>query len=501
MGQALVREFGESGGLLPDKVVGEDLAVPAINRESLKSLVPAELGAVLRKVGLLGRCYLVGGCVRDGLLGREAADVDIEVFGMDYDGLVKAFAAVGRTDLVGRSFGVVKLTTRSGTTYDFTIPRRDSKVAKGHRGFEVSFDPKISPQEAAMRRDYTFNALMFDPATGELLDFFGGQQDLREGILRHTSPAFVEDPLRVLRGMQFAARFGLRAAPETVTMSRRMKDGFQELAVERVRGEWFKWASEGTVPSAGLRFLNESGWVDHFPELADLRATPQDPEWHPEGDVWVHTGYCCDALVQLPGWRKATWESRVVYSLAVLTHDMGKPQTTEKRWQNGRLRVVSPGHESAGRDVAESFLNRIDAPKVITRRVLPLVNYHLAHLQASTDRAVRRLARKLEPETIEGLCLIVTADHMGRPPKPALEPETVRALRSRAAALRVEQKAPDSILKGRHLLPLGMQPGPELGRWIKRAYQAQLDGEFQDLDQALDWFKVQMRKDIAESGS
>src|SRR5947199_4879906 len=262
---------------------------------TMTDLLPDDLARALTQTAELRESYLVGGCVRDWLLGKACKDFDVEVFGVSYDQLVLTLSRWGKTDLVGRSFGVVKLTNRRGATYDFTIPRRDSKVAPGHKGFEITFDPAITPRQAAARRDFTVNALMFDPRRGELLDFFGGEEDLKNRVLRHTSPAFAEDPLRVLRGMQFAARFDLRAAPETVALCRRMKAAYRELAPERVREEWFKWATKCFVPSAGLKFAQETEWSENFPQVHALVGTPQDPDWHPDGDVFVHTRPCSDA--------------------------------------------------------------------------------------------------------------------------------------------------------------------------------------------------------------
>src|SRR5437773_539440 len=215
----------------------------------MNTFLPAELVRILGETPELKQAFLVGGCVRDWLRGKPQKDFDLEVFGVSYEKLASALSAWGRTDLVGRSFGVVKLTLASGETFDFSIPRRDSKVAAGHKGFEIESDPAITPREAAARRDFTINALMFDPRRQELLDFFGGRTDLEWRVLRHTSPAFVEDPLRVLRGMQFAARFNLKAAPETIDLCRSIQATYHELAVERVRDEWFKWAEKSVVPS------------------------------------------------------------------------------------------------------------------------------------------------------------------------------------------------------------------------------------------------------------
>jgi tRNA nucleotidyltransferase (CCA-adding enzyme) len=465
---------------------------------NMSVLIPDELAAILGETPELTKSFLVGGCVRDCLLGIPNKDFDIEVFGVTYEQLAAGLSRWGRTDLVGRSFGVVKLTVPGGQIFDFSIPRRDSKVAPGHKGFAISFDATITPREAAARRDFTLNALMFDPRRKEVLDFFGGQEDLRRRVLRHTSAAFAEDPLRVLRGMQFAARFDLRAAPETVALCREIKGGFRELAVERVREEWFKWAVKSTVPSRGLRFLVETEWVEHFPEVHSLLGTPQDPEWHPEGDVFVHTGHCLDALVKLPGWQSADQETRIVLSLAVLAHDFAKPQTTREEVRDGRLRIVSPGHDEAGGPVAERFLERINAPNAIRARIVPLVTNHLAHLQTLTDRAVRRLARRLEPATIEELLVLITADQFGRPPRPQVVSEGVRALQARAAELKVQSSAPRPILLGRHLIELGMRPGPDFGVILEAAFEAQLEGRFFDEQQALRWLSTQRELPLTE---
>src|SRR4051812_40723057 len=296
----------------------------------MNETLPPELLAILTETPELKTAYLVGGCVRDWLLGIPHKDYDIEVFNLSYETLSAALSRWGKVDLVGRSFGVVKLTTPSKLTFDFSIPRRDSKVAPGHKGFEIEFDHSITPKEAAARRDYTINSLMFDPREERVLDFFGGQNDLKNGILRHTSSAFPEDPLRVLRGMQFAGRFELKAAPETIALARQIKETHGELAKERVREEWFKWAEKSRAPSLGLHFLAETEWIEHYPELNKIRGVPQDPEWHPEGDVFTHTSHCCDALTRLARWQTADSESRIVYMFAVLTHDFGKASTTHE---------------------------------------------------------------------------------------------------------------------------------------------------------------------------
>lgn len=456
--------------------------------------LPVELERILLETPELAEAYLVGGCVRDWFLGLPQKDFDVEVFGTTYGQLEQALKRWGRVDLVGRSFGVIKLTVRSGETYDFSLARRDSKTSPGHKGFTITFDPGITPKEAAARRDYTINSLMFSPRQGALLDYYGGVADLKQHILRHTSRAFAEDPLRVLRGMQFAARFNLTPAPETVQLCRSIVDSFGELAVERVREEWFKWAAKSQTPSLGLHFLRDTGWIIHFPEIQALINVPQEPEWHPEGDVYTHTSLCCDAMARLPAWQQLDETSRVVYMLAILAHDFAKPQTTSRALKDGIWRIVSPGHEEAGGPVAERFLERLAAPNAIRERIIPLVVNHLAHLNAANARSVRRLAKRLEPETIEGLCLVIEADHSGRPPKPPGLPKGGQALLALAAEMNLQAAAPKPILQGRDLIAQGMSPGKEFGGILEAAFEAQLEGQFTDHAGALEWLKTVLQK-------
>lgn len=456
-------------------------------REPLQITLPSGLAEVLAGAREFSAAVLVGGCVRDAVLGEPPKDIDVEVPGIDFDALAQLLSGFGRVDLVGRAFGVVKLQLPGTDTVDFSVPRRDSKVGAGHRGFDVATDPTITPRAAAARRDFTLNALAWDPRTRQVIDYFGGLTDLRQRVLRHTSDAFPEDPLRVLRGMQLAARFDLTGAPETLVLCRSIAGTFAELPRERVCAEWFKWAARARVPSAGLRFLRASGWIAHFPELEALAGVEQDPIWHPEGDVWTHTLHALDALVTSPVWRAADERTRVVWSLAVLLHDAGKASTTRHEVRNGIDRVVSPSHETVSEQLATVFLARLGAPGWTVERVLPLVTQHMAHLTCRTDRAVRRLARRLEPETIASLAVVIGADVAGRPPLPHDPPETLEDLLETAGRLQLATQAPRPILLGRHLLERGFAPGPAMGEVLDEAFEAQLDGAFADLDGALAW--------------
>ncbi len=457
--------------------------------------LPGRLVQVLEGTPELSRAYVVGGSVRDALLGRGVKDFDLEVFGIGYGELTRALKRWGRVDVVGRSFGVAKLSMKDGEQYDFSLPRRDSKAGPGHRGFEVDLDPDISLEEASARRDFTINALLYDPRRDEILDFHGGVADLRDRRLRHTGPAFVEDPLRVLRGMQFVGRFDLEADPETVALCRSMAGTHGELAMERVRDEWWKWAVKSVAPGRGLRFLEATGWLRHYPELSALVGVEQDPDWHPEGDAWVHTQHCLDALVTLPEWGGATEAVRVVWAMAVLLHDTGKATHTRREVRDGRERVVSPGHDVAGGPLAEAFLGRLKPPNAVVERVVPLVLNHMVHLECCTPRAVRRLARRLEPASIRDLAVVMTADGSGRPPKPRGETAFVRELKRLAEELALEAQAPRPILLGRHLLARGRVGGPGMKVLLERAFEAQLDGEFADLAGAERWLDAELAKE------
>jgi tRNA nucleotidyltransferase (CCA-adding enzyme) len=454
---------------------------------------------MLEAVRRVGRPRLVGGGVRDWLLGLEPKDLDVEVAGVDFEALRRALSPFGATDVVGRSFGVVKvrsLATRA--EYDFSLPRRESKTGAGHRGFAVAPDPGLGDAEAAARRDFTVNSIAYDPASGAVIDPHGGRADLAARVLRHTSPAFVEDPLRVLRAFQLAARFDFSLAPETAALCRSIADSYSELPVERVWGEWEKWALKSVKPSRGLTVLEETGWLRHFPEIAALRGTPQEPEWHPEGDVFAHTQYCLDALVTLDGWKTAESSKRRMLTLAVLAHDFGKPATTVRAERRGAMRWVSPGHEPAGGPLAANFLRRIGAPLDLDEPVAALVVNHLLHHRGRdggfTPSHVRRLARKLAPATIEELALVMTSDAMGRPPKDASDSAPlIEQLRTQARALALAQQAPRPIILGRHLVELGRRPGPEFKPILAAAFEAQLDGVFSNEMDGLTWLEGYLR--------
>ena len=438
-----------------------------------------------------GIAYEVGGCVRDQLLGHASKDLDIEVFHLDAATLSKILSRYGRVNEVGVSFGVIKLRTAQGDELDFTLPRRESKIGRGHRGFQVEVDHTLSVSDAALRRDFTMNAIYRNLHDHTLIDPHGGVQDLEQRVLRATSDHFAEDPLRVLRGMQFAARFDATMSSDTIEMCRGLSDEYSSLALERVWNEWHKWATRSKKPSQGLKVLKDCGWIEHYPELAALDGVQQDPIWHPEGDVWVHTLHVCDAAATISERECLAEDERVVLLLSALCHDLGKPPTTSL--VDGRWR--SPSHASVGVPLAESFLTRIGCPRHFIELVQPLVAEHLVHIQAeASPRTVRRLSVRLGKATIVQLIRLVEADLSGRPPLPATLPESLIRLMQIAESTNVSTSRPDRIVLGRHLINLGYQPAPWFSSILEKCYQAQLDGTFEVESDGLDFLKAELNK-------
>lgn len=430
---------------------------------------------------------IVGGSVRDFLIdpNLEPKDLDVEVYRLPVEQLVELLQGYGKVDLVGKSFGVIKLTTKE-TDYDFSLPRTENKEGKGHTGFIVEVDPNISPRQAARRRDFTINSIAYDPLTGEFIDHFYGEIHLNSKFLVATSKAFLEDPLRVLRGFQFAARFDLEGSNETLKLCRSLIDEYKDLSKERIWIEWYKWATKSVKPSKGLEFLDQCGWLTLYPELEALKDVKQDSEYHPEGCVWTHTLHVVDSGSRICDRENITGYRRAVVVFAALCHDLGKPACTEfveDRWR-------SRGHEQAGVEPTRRFLDSIGCPKAITDQVIPLVERHLAHLSCESSRSVRRLAGAVAPATIEDLVLVIEADHSGRPPLEAKLPERAAKLLELAKKNNCNESVVKPILLGRHLIDKGHKPRKDFKGILSRAFEAQLDGEFDSLESAIEWLQA-----------
>jgi tRNA nucleotidyltransferase (CCA-adding enzyme) len=427
-----------------------------------------------------GRALFVGGWVRDRLLGIPSKDVDVEVFGVPAGRLREILQRFGSLNVVGESFTVFKV-----ADVDVALPRRDSKVGAGHRGFEVTGDPSMSIEEAARRRDFTVNAVAWDPLGEEYLDPFDGRADLLERkLLRAVDPrTFADDSLRVLRGVQFAGRFGLEMDPGTMELCRRLP--LDDLPAERVWGEVEKLLLRAPRPSRGFDLALELGVIDRlFPEMRAMVGCPQEPEWHPEGDVWVHTLMVIDqARTRIDDLDKP---KQVTVMLGAVCHDLGKPPTTAVI--DGRIRSME--HEQEGVPPTLALLDRLNVHSIggfdVRGQVVGIVANHLApnaFFKSKTpvgDGAFRRLSQKVD---LELLARVAESDCLGRTGK--FDCSGIRWFIERARALGVEHAPPEPIVRGRHLLELGVPPGPGMGRLLKEIYERQLDGRVTTLDDGL----------------
>jgi len=446
-----------------------------------------------------GRAMLVGGCVRDELMGIAAKDWDIEVYGVeavklrslleDYLGTIKADRSVrSPLNIVGEAFAVYKI----GNDLDVSIPRRERKTERGHRGFVVEGDPEMSFQDASLRRDFTVNAILKDPLTGEIVDPLDGKADIKRKLLRMVSgDTFAEDSLRVLRAAQFAARFEFDIEAETVELCKQID--VTDLPKERVWGELEKILLMTERPSIGLKWLYELGVVKQiFAELQALVGVPQEPEWHPEGNVDIHTLMVADEARKLIG--ELDYPRQVTVMLGALAHDFGKPPTTE--FVGGRTR--SRGHDEAGVEPTLSFLDTLGIFTLdgfdVRKQVVELVRYHLKpgeYYKAKSpvgDGAFRRLARKVEPDL---LYRVAKADSLGRnpdwlPKEKWFGSEAQEWFIEKVRELQVEREAPEPILMGRHLIEMGLEPSPEFKTILDTVFEMQLDGHIADLDDALE---------------
>jgi tRNA nucleotidyltransferase (CCA-adding enzyme) len=433
-----------------------------------------------------GRGLLVGGCVRDSLMGIAPKDWDLEVYGLDPHALRNLLDRFGPVNVVGEAFTVYKLEDQ----LDISLPRREKKSGRGHRGFVIEGDPTMTVEDATRRRDFTVNAILRDPLTGEIIDPFAGREDIKNKVLRAVSAVtFGEDSLRVLRAAQFAARFDFELEPETATLCRSID--VRDLPPERIWGEIEKLLLRAQRPSLGLDLLNKLNVVDQlFPEIRALQGVPQDPDWHPEGDVYVHTLLVTDRARELIS--DLDHVRQVTVMVAAVAHDFGKPETTEfvdSRWR-------SRGHEEAGVGPTESFLDRLNLHTLagydVRGQVVALVREHLKPGEFYKKRgevgdgAFRRLARKCE---LELLYRVAKADSLGRnadwvPRDKWYDAAAQDWFIARARELEVEHLPPKPILMGRHLLEMGFSPGPQLGEVLKAVYELQLDGAVTTLAEA-----------------
>ncbi len=461
---------------------------------TVSSLPHDEPGALARAIAEAvrhegGRGLVVGGWCRDVLLGRTSKDIDLEIFGVPAAALRRVLERFGPVQTVGESFTVYKV-----GPIDVALPRRESKVGRGHRGFEVRGDPGMSFEEAARRRDFTINAIGYDPLTRDWLDPFGGRTDLERRLLRAVDlRTFGDDSLRVLRAVQFTARFDLAVDPATAAACRNIP--LDDLPSERTWGEVETLLLQAQRPSIGFVVALDLLVIDRlFPEMRALIGCEQEYDWHPEGDVWVHTLMVIDnAVAESAGLDRAR---RLTVMLGAVCHDFGKPATTEFR--DGRIRSFN--HEEAGVTPTLRFLDRLNVHSIdgfpVRAQVVGLTAHHLKPgmwykvRDSVGDGAFRRLAQKVD---LELLARLARADCTGRTGE--FDCSAMDWFVERARALGVEHRPPPPVLLGRHLLALGLAPGPRIGEILRRVYERQLDGEVATVDQAIEVAREILRTD------
>jgi tRNA nucleotidyltransferase (CCA-adding enzyme) len=432
-----------------------------------------------------GRALVVGGWVRDRLLEKVGTtstteELDMEVFGIAAADLPAILEPFGRVEPIGKSFPVYKI-----ANIDVGLPRRESKSAPGHKGFVVEGDPSMTIEEAARRRDFTVNAISWDPLTDEYFDPSNGRADLEKKRLTAVDPVtFGDDSLRVLRAVQFAARFEMTLDEQTKALCRAIR--LDDLPAERIWGEIEKLLLRARRPSIGFALALELGVVDQlFPELKALVGCEQEHEWHPEGDVWVHTLQVIDqARQRIDDLDRA---DQLIVMLGAVTHDFGKPATTA--FLDGRIRSIN--HEEEGVAPASAFLDRLNIHSIdgkdVRGQVLGLVAHHLKPgmlykvREELTDGAFRRLSQKAN---LELLARVAKSDCLGRVPG-NFDCTAMDWFLERARELGVDRSPPKPLLLGRHLLELGMKPGPDMGALLKKIYEKQLDGEIKTTEEGI----------------
>jgi tRNA nucleotidyltransferase (CCA-adding enzyme) len=416
-----------------------------------------------------GRLMVVGGAVRDQLWGLPVGEVDVEAYGLSAPELAAALERVGRVEEIGRGFPVWQVFVGQ-ERFEVASPRTEKKTGHGHRDFAVAEDPTLATHQAVQRRDFTINALLVDPLTGELIDHVDGVQDCENKTLRVVNQTtFSEDPLRVWRAVQFVSRFNLTVEEQTVKLLRILAQqlAVKQLSAERVGAEWIK-LMQSPAPSAGLTFMRGLGLTELFPELHALIGTPQEPEWHPEGDVWTHTLMVVDQAARL--------SPVLLVREAALCHDFGKPPTTKV--EDGKIR--SRGHEEAGVPLAGRFLQSLNRSRGYIHHVQAMVGDHLKPslylrqyedgrlTEEHYDNLLRQVMRRLAVAgvSLDDYLALTEADTRGRGfPDALIKPYTPgERWRATCAVASWADDPTSRLLSGKDLLRYGLEPGPELGR-------------------------------------
>lgn len=442
------------------------ITLPEILEDILKDL--QEIGATP---------IIVGGSVRDFFLNIPVKDYDIEIFGIDsLETIQKSLEKFASVKLVGKSFGVLTLRVNE-YDFDFALPRIEKKIGNTHQDFEIITNANLSFKEAAIRRDFTINAIGYDFCTKDFLDPFDGINDLKNRVLKHIDDkTFIEDSLRVYRAVQFSARFDFSLDERTFELCKKIvqNNELDFLPKERIYEEFKKLFLKSSKPSIGFELLKNLGVLKYFPELKALISCVQDPIYHPEGDVWIHTMMCLDELSKILKEENIADEYRKLYLFyAILCHDFGKPFCTKEI--NGK--ITSHKHESLGIEPTISFLSKLTNEKKFIEIVSSLVKNHLIpfqlYLAESSLKAIKKLSLKVN---IEDLCLVCLADCLGRTiPDKEKCPKATSWVLNKAKELDIHNEPIKPIVQGRDLIELGFKPSDKFKQILEFAFDLQID--------------------------
>lgn len=417
-----------------------------MNLEKVKSEIPHRLMQIAERIRAAGgKSFLVGGFVRDAMLGKASRDFDVEVYDIGQDALLKILSDFGRPNLVGKAFGVVHLASK-GLDLDFSFPRTENKVGEGHRGFLVETHLHLSFAEAALRRDFTVNAMGLSLPELELSDPYDGKGDLEWHLLRHVSSAFAEDSLRVLRGVQFASRFSLSLAPETAALCRTLS--LADLSSERIFEEFRKWLLKPGCPSFGLRAFLEMDLSRFFPEIRPLSGS------------FENLGILLDNVSRkLPAVEDSV--SKEVLAFAALLS--GSSEISE----------------------VNGFLSRITNEVKLLKRIPELCRMIPLFVEKAKSGPFEPEFLRRASVSLDGLELVCA--YLESTPELAenLRVQSAEALSLSAQRLGIFECAPKPFLKGADLLLMGLRPGPRIGEIIREEFELQLQGKILSREDAL----------------
>lgn len=402
--------------------------------------------------------YLVGGIVRDILLGRsvETQDADYIAAGVEIDQLVRILNRFGTTNLVGKSFGVIKFKNDKGITVDVSLPRTEYSIGPGHRDFQVTYDPHLPIEKDLERRDYTINSMALHVGDRRLVDPLHGREDLEKRVLRvNNEDSFRDDPLRILRGVQFLARFGLGTERKTVDLMKRDKELLTTVSPERISLELTKLLLLSDRPSEGFLFMHETGILSLvIPELEETYGLEQN-EYHPD-DLFMHCVKSCDAA-----------RPELILRWSALLHDLGK----KKMRRVVEKRVCFYRHEEESATIAGGILARLRFPSNVKKKVVHLIRHHMFYITDEwSDGAIRRFIARVGADNLDDLFALREADATSRGNREV--EESIKRTRARIEKiLKAEAalKRKDLAIDGADVIHLlGIEPGREVGDILQK---------------------------------